>query len=69
MSSKKGVYNKVTYDSDDLGIILSGQKENKPVYMKCAYNYYKIKRVIDMGDFYMLESPDDEGVIALDEDE
>jgi hypothetical protein len=60
---------KTTYDSDDLGIILSGQKENKPVYMKCAYNYYKIKRVIDMGEFYMLESPEEDGVVGLDEEE
>jgi len=58
--------NQITYNSDDLGIILSGQKKNKPVYMKCAYNYYKIRRIVDMGDFIMLESPEDEGVIGLD---
>ena len=57
---------KTTYDSDDLGIILAGLPDVKPVYMKCAYNYYKIRRIVDMGDFIMLESPEDEGVIGLD---
>ena len=65
-SGIKRMKTKLTYESDDLGIILSGLSNVKPVYMKCAYNYYKIKRVVDMGDFYMLESPEDEGVIGLD---
>lgn len=66
MSSKKKV--RETYDSDELGIILSGQKEIKPVYMRCAYNYYKIKRIVDMGEFLMLESPEDEGIVGLDDE-
>lgn len=40
--------------------------EDKPVYMKCAFNYYKIKRIVDMGDFYILESPEEDGVVSLD---
>ena len=60
--------NKTTYDSGNLGFILSGLPDDKPVYMKCAYNYYKIKRVVDMGDFYMLESPEEDGVIGLDDE-
>ena len=60
---------KLTYESDDLGIILSGLSNVKPVYMKCAYNYYKIKRVVDMGDFYMLESPEEDGIEGLDDED
>lgn len=60
---------KDTYDSETLGTLLSLQKKEKPVYVKCAYNYYKIKRMVDMGDFYMLETPEEEGVIALDNDD
>jgi hypothetical protein len=58
-----------TYESDTLGILLAGMEEGvKPVYMKCAYNYYRIRRIVDMGDFYMLESPEEEGIEALDEE-
>ena len=60
---------KSTYDSADLGFILAGLPEVKPVYMQCAYNFYKIKRVVDMGDFYMLESPVEDGIAALIDDE
>ena len=59
---------KDTHDSKDLGNLLDIQK-NKPVYLKCAYNYYKIKRVVDMGDFIMIESPEDEAVVALDDEQ
>ena len=59
---------KDTYDSKDLGNLLDIQK-NKPVYLKCAYNYYKIKRVVDMGDFIMIESPEVEAVVALDDEQ
>ena len=58
-----------TYESDTLGILLAGMKEGvKPVYVKCAYNYYRIKRIVDMGDFYVLETPEEEGVVALDDE-
>ena len=60
---------KDTYDCGTLGSLLSMMKPDKPVYAKCAYNYYKLKRIVDMGDFYMLETPEEEGVIALDRDE
>jgi hypothetical protein len=59
-----------TYESDTLGILLAGMQEGvKPVYMKCAHNYYMIKRIVDMGDFYMLESPEEEGIVALDDED
>ena len=59
---------KDTYNSKDLGNLLDIQKI-KPVYLRCAYNYYKIKRVVDMGDFIMIESPEDEAVVALDDEQ
>lgn len=61
--------NKQTYDSSNLGMIISNLPASKPIYMKCAYNYYKIKRVVDMGEFYMIESPEEDGVIGLDDEE
>jgi hypothetical protein len=57
-----------TYNSKDLSNLLEIQKD-KPVYLRCAYNYYKIKRVVDMGNFIMIESPEDEAVIALDDEQ
>lgn len=58
---------KVTYKSKDLGNLLDLHGE-KPVFMKCAYNYYKIRRVVDMGEFVMLESSEEDGVIGLDDE-
>mgnify|MGYP006294810803 FL=1 len=60
---------KQTYSSGNLGIILSGLPDDKPIFMKCAYNYYKIKRVVDMGEFYMLESPEEDAVVGLDDED
>lgn len=57
-----------TYKAKDLGNLIHLHGD-KPVYMRCAYNYYKIKRVVDMGEFIMLESPEEDGVIGLDDDE
>lgn len=58
-----------TYESDTLGILLAGMEQGvKPVFVKCAYNYYRIKRIVDMGDFYVLETPEEEGAVALDDE-
>ena len=58
---------KQTYNSKDLGNLLD-LHPNKPVYMRCAYNYYKVKRVVDMGEFIMLESPEEDGIVGLDDE-
>lgn len=60
---------KDTYDSGTLGTILNMHEPVKPVYVKCAYNYYKVKRVFDTGEFLILETPEEEGVIALDSED
>jgi hypothetical protein len=33
----------------------------KPVYAYCGYNYYRLVRVIDMGEYIVLESPESDG--------
>jgi hypothetical protein len=33
----------------------------KPVYMNCAYNFYKIKRIVDVGDYVIIESYEEDG--------
>ena len=51
---------KETYTSKDLSNLLELQK-NKPVYAYCGYNYYKVVRVIDVGEYIILESPEVDG--------
>ena len=34
---------------------------NKPVYAYCAYNNYRLMKIIDIGDCYILSSPEEEG--------
>lgn len=50
-----------TYNAVDIGLVLSGVEVDKPVYMKCAYNHYRITKIVDKGDYYLLESPEDDG--------
>lgn len=35
--------------------------ENKPVYAYCAYNNYKLMKIMDIGHCYVLVSPEEEG--------
>jgi len=34
---------------------------NKPVYAYCAYNNYRLMKIVDIGDCYILSSPEEEG--------
>lgn len=58
---------KETYDSLYLSTLLESM-ENKPVFVKAAFNYYKISRIIDVGDFVILETPEQNGTKALDDE-
>lgn len=35
--------------------------EEKPVYAHCAYNNYRLMKIMDIGDCYILMSPEEEG--------
>lgn len=35
--------------------------EDKPVYAYCAYNNYRLLKIVDIGDCYILLSPEEEG--------
>lgn len=52
--------NKDTIDSIDLAYFFSNL-ESKPVYAYCAYNYYRLYKVTDLGHCYVLLSPEEEG--------
>ena len=49
-----------TYKSEKLSHVLS-KVSDKPVYVLCAYNYYRLKRVVEYDDFIVIESFEDEG--------
>jgi hypothetical protein len=35
--------------------------EEKPVYAHCAYNNYRLMKIVDIGHCYVLMSPEEEG--------
>ena len=39
-----------TYNADKMSALLE-YAGKKPVYMNCAYNFYKVKRIVDVGDY------------------
>ena len=51
---------KTTLDSQDIAYFFANLK-NKPVFAYCAYNNYRLLKVVDIGDAYLLVSPEDEG--------
>lgn len=56
----KKVNKKDTLDSMELAYFFANL-ENKPVYTNCAYNFYKLLKIVDRGDCYILVSPEEEG--------
>lgn len=60
MSGKNKTIKKNTIDSMDLSYFFTSL-ENKPVYAYCAYNYYRLYKVVDLGECYVLLSPEEEG--------
>lgn len=49
-----------TYKSEKLSHALS-KTGDKPVYVLAAYNYYRLKRVVEYDDFIVIESFEEEG--------
>jgi hypothetical protein len=49
-----------TYPAIYLSALLE-KHGDKPVYAYCGYNYYKLIRVIDVGEYIILESPETDG--------
>lgn len=49
-----------TFDSQELAYFFANL-EDKPVYAYCAYNYYRLLKVVDLGHAYVLLSPEEEG--------
>ena len=51
---------KDTMSSQELAFFFANL-EDKPVYAYCAYNNYKLLKIVDIGDCYILLSPEEEG--------
>lgn len=51
---------KDTLSSRELAYFFANLEE-KPVYAHCAYNNYKLMKIMDIGDCYILMSPEEEG--------
>lgn len=51
---------KDTLSSNELAYFFANLQD-KPVYAHCAYNNYRLMKVVDIGDCYLLLSPEDEG--------
>lgn len=49
-----------TMTSSEIAYFFANLK-NKPVYAHCAYNNYRLMKIIDIGDCYVLMSPEEEG--------
>ena len=56
-----------TYNATTLSTLLANGG-NKPVYAFCAYNFYNLRRVVDTGTCIIIESYEDNGIEALDDD-
>ena len=54
-----------TYNADKMSALLE-YAGKKPVYMNCAYNFYRIKRIVDVGDYVIIESYEEDGIVALE---
>lgn len=42
--------------NNELTMFLKTLDDNTPVYINCAYNRYEIKRIIDTGDYILLDA-------------
>ena len=51
---------KDTMTSQELAFFFANLAD-KPVYAYCAYNNYRLLKVVDIGDSYLLLSPEEEG--------
>lgn len=60
MREKMKQTKKDTMTSQELAYFFASL-EDKPVYGYCAYNYYRLLKVVDLGHAYVLLSPEEEG--------
>ena len=51
---------KDTMTSQELAYFFANLSD-KPVYAYCAYNNYRLLKIVDIGDCYILLSPEEEG--------
>lgn len=51
---------KDTMSSQELAFFFANLAD-KPVYAHCAYNNYRLMKIVDIGDCYILLSPEEEG--------
>jgi hypothetical protein len=60
MRKKMKQTKKDTMTSQELAYFFANLAE-KPVYAYCAYNNYRLLKIVDIGDCYILLSPEEEG--------